>query len=377
MLKETLTLSMEKFSGHLALQQRVLPHYRVPFFDALASACKSGMSLYAGEPRAIEHISTSQNLEIAKYTQAKNRHILKGSFYFCYQENLLNWLSKTNPDALILEANPRYLATPAAINWMKKRNRPVIGWGLGAPQRTGILAGVQEKNWMRFLNKFSALISYSQRGAENYAALGYPIEKIFVAPNAVAHKPIGGLLTRPVRQNYEKLIALYVGRIQERKKIDNLLRACAALPKKTQPKLWIVGEGPARNSLEKLAKEIYPSARFFGEKHGAELKMIWAEADLFVLPGTGGLAVQEAMSHALPVIVAQGDGTQDDLIRPENGWQIPPNDEKALREALKNALENQLHLRTMGAESYNIVAKEVNIEKMVEVFIKALRESVS
>ena len=42
----------------------------------------------------------------------------------------------------------------------------------------------------------------------------------------------------------------------------------------------------------------------------------FAGADLFVLPGTGGLAVQEAMSYALPVIVAKGDGTQEDLVRP-------------------------------------------------------------
>jgi glycosyltransferase involved in cell wall biosynthesis len=133
-----------------------------------------------------------------------------------------------------------------------------------------------------------------------------------------------------------------------------------------------VGDGSAKESLETLAQDIYPSARFFGERHGAELKMIWAEADLFTLPGTGGLAVQEAMSHALPVIVAQGDGTQDDLVRPKNGWQIPPNDLDALIAALEDALADQNRLRAMGVESYNIVFSEVNIEKMVEVFVSAL-----
>ncbi len=376
---------MNKFPGRLALQQRVLPHYRVPFFDSLAISCEGGMSLFAGEPRKVEHISTSQNLNIAEYTHAKNRHFFKGSLYFCYQKNLIHWLEKTNPDALILEANPRYLATPSAIKWMHKRGRPAIGWGLGAPQRVDthpqgsaqILAGVQKKNWVRFLNRFDALITYSQRGADDYAALGIAKEKIFVAPNAVAHKPKGGLLTRPIRQDYEQLSALFVGRLQDRKRIDNLLRACASLPKDIQPNLWIVGEGPARKSLARLAKEIYPSAIFFGEKHDAELKMIWSEADLFILPGTGGLAVQEAMSHALPVIVAKGDGTQDDLVRPKNGWQIPPNDEEALKEVLKNALADQHRLRAMGVESYNIVSTEINIEKMVEIFLKALKSTIS
>ncbi len=365
---------MKNFPGRLAIQQRVLPHYRVPFFDTLAESCEGGASLFAGKAREEEHISTNKNLSIAKYAHAKNRHLFKGSFYFCHQERITDWLEKTNPDALIVEANPRYLSTPSAIKWMHSRNRPVIGWGLGAPQRSGLLAGVQKKNWMRFLNKFSALIAYSQRGADDYAALGIDKKKIFVALNAVAHKPTGGLLTRPIRKDYEPLIALYVGRLQERKKIDNLIRACASLPQNIQPNLWIVGEGPARKSLEHLAKEIYPTARFFGERHGVELKMIWGEADFFVLPGTGGLAVQEAMSHALPVIVAKGDGTQDNLVRPENGWQIPDDDEKALKESIKDALANQHHLRAMGVASYNIVLTEVNIEKMVEVFLRALEQ---
>ena len=371
---------MKKFPGHLAIQQRVFPTYRAPFFETLADSCEKGMSLFAGNPRPEESISTTKSLrgnspeqsEKTEYVFAQNRHLFNGAFYLCYQENLIKWLSNANPDALILEANPRYLATSSAINWMRARKRPVIGWGLGAPQRTGVLAWLRKKNWMRFLNQFDALISYSQNGAENYAALGFPEEKIYVAPNAVAHKPIGGLLTRPIRQAYEPLITLFVGRLQERKRIDNLLRACASLPKEAQPKLWIVGEGPARNSLEKLAKEIYPKAQFFGEKHAAELKMIWAEADLFVLPGTGGLAVQEAMSHALPVIVAKGDGTQNDLVRANNGWLIPSDDLNALKRALEKALINQHHLRAMGVQSYNIVFNEVNIENMVKVFLRAL-----
>jgi glycosyltransferase involved in cell wall biosynthesis len=93
---------------------------------------------------------------------------------------------------------------------------------------------------------------------------------------------------------------------------------------------------------------------------------------LFVLPGTGGLAVQEAMSHGLPVIVAQGDGTQDDLVRKENGWQIPPDNFEALLSTIKEALSDAAHLRKMGEASYRIVKEEINLEKMVEVFVQAL-----
>jgi glycosyltransferase involved in cell wall biosynthesis len=138
--------------------------------------------------------------------------------------------------------------------------------------------------------------------------------------------------------------------------------------------LVIVGDGPEREKLKALAKEIYPGAEFIGARHGSELKPYFTQANLFVLPGTGGLAVQEAMSYGLPVIVAQGDGTQDDLVRQENGWQIPPDDFEALVSTMKDALSDVARLRRMGEESYRIVKQEINIKMMVETFVAALNQ---
>ncbi len=357
-----------RFSGQLALQQRVLPSYRVPFFDMLAQSCDGGMSLLAGLPRGNEGI-TNGKLQIANYAAATNIHVFNGSLYLCYQRGLIDWLSTWNPDTLIVEANPRYLATPSAVKWMHSLGRKIIGWGLGAPPLLGALSGIRQARRIQFLNQFDALISYSQRGVDEYAALGFPREKIFVAPNAVSPKPSSPF---PVRLSTFKdsPVILFVGRLQKRKRVDDLLRACSEIESK--PRLMIVGDGPEREHLESLAKQVYPSAEFIGAKHGAELKPYFTEADLFVLPGTGGLAVQEAMSYGLPIIVAKGDGTQDDLVRASNGWQIASDDYGALVNTMRLALSDVKHLRTMGAESYRIVYEEINLEKMVEVFVQTL-----
>ena len=347
-----------KFEGKLGLQQRVLPSYRVPFFDLLAGHCGGGMSLFAGQARHEEMIA-SGTTKIARHVAADNLHLLGGPFYFCYQKNFIRWLEEWNPDALIMEANPRYLASPSAVSWMHKHGRKVLGWGLGAPKQSGL--------WKRFIHQFDGMIAYSQRGAEEYAALGFPREKIFVAHNSVSAVP-----SIPDRrpQMVDRLTILFVGRLQARKRIDSLLRACAEM--EVKPRLLIVGDGPERAAMESLAKEIYPSAEFIGAKHGAELKPYFQQADLFVLPGTGGLAVQEAMSYGLPVIVAKGDGTQDDLVGEKNGWQIEPENYEALVTTMKNALSDIARLREMGKESYRIVSEEINIEKMTETFVKAL-----
>ena len=357
-----------KFSGRLALQQRVIPAYRAPFFDLLAESCQGGLTLFAGRPLPVESIAIVQDLSSVDFVQAENRHFRdpQSQFFLCWQEGIIPWLDAEDPAALIVEANPRYLSTYGAIRWMKKRNRPVLGWGLGTAQHGHPL----EKYFRQtFLKSLDGVIAYSQRGANEYHTLG--LESVFVAHNAVSRRPQQSLPKRSLTFADAPMV-LFVGRLQERKRIDILLASCAGLPAALQPRLVIVGDGPALPGLQSLAEQEYPRAEFTGAKHGSELVSYFADADLFALPGTGGLAVQEAMSYGLPVIVAQGDGTQDDLVRPENGWQVPPGDQTAFKNALQEALSDVNRLRKMGAESYRIVNEEINLETMVISFIEAL-----
>src|SRR5215216_4633677 len=269
---------MNRFHGRLAVQQRVLPNYRAPFFELLASACEGGMSLFTGLPLGSEGITIINQLQITNYRLGKSVHLFSGPLYLCYQRGLMDWLETWNPDALIVEANPRYLSTPRAVQWMHERRKPVLGWGLGAPPVRGFF----KRRRASFVNQFDGMIAYSQRGADEYAALGFPREKIFPAHNSVSAPPTFPLVSRLSTIDLQPHI-LFVGRLQARKRIDLLLRACAALG--SNPRLVIVGDGPERGALQALAKEIYASAEFIGAGHGDELKPYFAEADLFVLPG--------------------------------------------------------------------------------------------
>lgn len=362
---------MNSFPGRVGIVQRVLPRYRAPFFDLLARQCKGGLGVFAGEARPSEEIPLAEKLEIAQWTRAENQHFFSGPLYVCVQGGLSEWLDEWKPDSLIVEANPRYLSTPAAIKAMKTRSRPVIGWGLGAPKSRGLVGG-----WWRnrFLRKLDALIAYSQRGAAEYRSLGFPSERVFVAPNAVlpkaaAHQP------QRTEKPADKCVLLYVGRLQRRKRIEALIQVCASLPTNLQPTLRIVGTGPAREELNKLAAEAYPRAIFSGALFGAELEHAFDSADLFVLPGSGGLAVQQAMAHGLPVIAAKGeDGIKDDMVQPENGWLIDLGDDEGLRRALVEALSDPGLMRTMGNKSFELVQREFNLENMVTAFVNAINK---
>jgi glycosyltransferase involved in cell wall biosynthesis len=368
---------MTTFNGRVGLVQRVLPSYRAPLFNALAAACASGLAVFAGKPRRGEMIKTVESLDQAQLFHVKNLHLLHRSLYICIQIGLLRWLKAWNPDILIVEANPRYLRTSAAVRWMNKHGRPVIGWGLGAPPLSGPLADIRHQRRTRFIHQFDALITYSQAGADQYEQLGFAKERIFVAVNAVTPPPTHPLPLRPAPSEVMRGRVLFVGRLQERKQLHNLLEACTLLPDTLQPELVIVGDGPDRVRLQTLAQNLYPQTTFTGALYGDALEAQFRGADLFVLPGTGGLAMQQAMSFGLPVIAAEADGTQADLVRPGNGWQIQPNDVDYLRTALEQALSDIAALRKMGAESYRIVSEEVNLDKMVSVFVQAIQRSAS
>ncbi len=354
----------------LGLQQRLVPTYRAPFFELLAEACEGGLAVFAGQPLPQESVPTVHELQTARFTPAQNRHFRdpQSPLYLCWQAGLRSWLESWDPQALIVEANPRYLSTRRAIRWMRQRGRPVLGWGLGIPRRGNAL----ERLWRQsFLRALDGVIAYSHRGAAQYRSLG--LSRVFVAPNAVARRPSSPPPERPVGFRGSPVV-LFVGRLQARKRIDILLKACAALPEPLQPRLVIVGSGPAQADFQALASEIYPAAEFPGAVFGQHLDDYFAQADLFALPGTGGLAVQQAMAHGLPVIVAKGDGTQDDLVRPENGWQVPPGDQQAFTTALRRALSDPATLRRMGAASFRIVHREINLETMVDAFVMAVNQ---
>ena len=362
---------MSNYPGRLALQQRVLPSYRLPFFDELADRCDGGLSVFAGQPRTDEAIDSGGELKSARYYQAHNQHLMKGSLYLCRQPNILEWLHQWQPDALIVEANPRYLSTPEAVEWLHAHGRLVLGWGLGAPEMSGPMAAFRQRARDGFLRNLDGIISYSQRGADEYQAIGISPEKIFIAHNAAAPSPVG---TPPKRS--PKFVGppslLFVGRLQSRKRLDLLFKACAM--QNAPPRLVIVGDGPDRAEIEAQAAVEFPQTEFVGAQYGEELAEFFKQADLFVLPGTGGLAVQQALSYALPVVVAEGDGTQGDMVRPENGWLVPPNDLEALSDAIAEAIKDPVRLRKMGVESYRIAQEEINLESMTDSFVQALNQ---
>ncbi|MFQ5584971.1 MAG: glycosyltransferase family 4 protein, partial [Calditrichia bacterium] len=170
---------------------------------------------------------------------------------------------------------------------------------------------------------------------------------------------------------------LTVGSIEKTKRFDLLIRVFCELEKSYHHiGLIIVGEGDELDSLKALARgseHIYFSGARF-----EDVGLFYSMADVFVLPGLGGLAINEAMAYGLPVISAPADGTELDLILDgETGFLIGMNAEEELREKLEWCIRHPERVKEMGRRAREFVASHYSLENMIRNFKRAIRLAIS
>ncbi|QGK68620.1 glycosyltransferase [Allosaccharopolyspora coralli] len=153
---------------------------------------------------------------------------------------------------------------------------------------------------------------------------------------------------------------LFVGRLDEEKHIDDLLRATAVLRETVPLRLEIVGEGSRRAAFEQLADElgIADLVHFAGFVSDDELLDAYARADLFVMPSIAELqsiATLEAMSAGTPVVLANAMALPHLVHEGENGVLYPPRDVHALARAMGEILRDRTVIERMGVAGERLV----------------------
>ena len=113
--------------------------------------------------------------------------------------------------------------------------------------------------------------------------------------------------------------------------------------------------------------------RFFGRIIDG-VDAYFAAADVFVLPGLGGLAFNQAMFWRTPCIGGEADGTEDDLVMDGvTGFRFKPGDADSLRDAMQRALAMQPARRAeMGDAARRVIVERSNVNFMVQMFSRTL-----
>jgi glycosyltransferase involved in cell wall biosynthesis len=173
-----------------------------------------------------------------------------------------------------------------------------------------------------------------------------------------------------------KKIVLFVGRLIQEKGVENLIRAFAKFSRSTDIGLLIVGDGPERNKLEKLCKDLnlLNVIIIWRSDQRAEIDPYFLLCDILVLPSVTlkcheewGLVVNEAMSVAKPVIVSGSVGCAYELVKDSvNGYVVPEKNSDALFQAMEKLIINdELRLR-MGSEAKKTIANRFTYLHVIE-----------
>jgi glycosyltransferase involved in cell wall biosynthesis len=155
---------------------------------------------------------------------------------------------------------------------------------------------------------------------------------------------------------------LFVGRMDQEKRVDELIRAFAALPAGLPAELEIVGDGGRRADWTALAAGLGlgDRVRFRGFISEDDLLDAYARAAVFCMPGVAELqsiATLEAMAAGTPIVAADAMALPH-LVRPgRNGWLYRPGDVPELTARLTTLLSDADLRRRMGAASREIVAE--------------------
>jgi glycosyltransferase involved in cell wall biosynthesis len=216
----------------------------------------------------------------------------------------------------------------------------------------------------RIFSLVDAVIVSSSGGIEYLKSLGFPAERVVLAPTAVDNKWWTEQAARADRNAAraswkippEATVALFCGKLQAWKAPMDLLQAFA---RASVPNSYLAfaGDGPERGNLERMANELgfADRVRFLGFLNQSQLPSAYRAADLFVLPSLFepfGLVVNEAMLCGLPVAVSDRVGARFDLVRPdENGYVFPAGDVEALAVVLRGILADPEKRARMGAAS--------------------------
>lgn len=318
--------------GRVVLIQRVCPHYRVPFFRCLAEACDLlllyGRGDRSGSFRSVERPSGFESKRLARL-HLDLTFIHPYLRIVCFPLLALH-LVRAAPARIICGGVSDFLNSLVALVYARLARVPLIIWdsGRSVDKPMSWVRRVAEPVSRLLLRSADACVAYGRVAAVSFEAAGVSRSRIFLAPNTIDVERVAAereaLLHAGARSRtraelgipLDAPVLLYVGAVEPRKRLETLVdyveqeRAAGV-----GVVLVVVGDGV---DLERLKGQVAvrglaERVRFLG-RVVEDVGRLFVTADVFVLPGPGGLSVNQAMAYGLPVVVWGGDGTERDLV---------------------------------------------------------------
>jgi len=220
------------------------------------------------------------------------------------------------------------------------------------------------------------VVSNSEAGARFAENRGMPGDRISVIPNGRDLTTYRDAEPSNIREqlgvNQDAPLVGTVGRLIRRKGHRELLDAWPTVcTHHRNAHLVLVGDGPARASLESRATEIgeAESIHFLGMRE--DVPELLAAFDVFVFPshfeGLPG-ALIEAMAAGLPIVTTPVDGNSELVDNYRTGLHVSAKDADDLAWGLVRVLENPRLADSLGEMAQADAFERYTVERMVSAF---------
>ena len=188
--------------------------------------------------------------------------------------------------------------------------------------------------------------------------------------------------SEPNGSRSETPLVIYVGRLKRYKSVDVLLRAMpTVLTKFPESRLAIIGQGPDRQRLERLAWELglTASVRFHGYVDNQARNKLLSRSWVAVCPSAfegWGVSCLEASASGTAVIAARVGGLKDAVIDGVTGVLVPYGDAPHLAQEISRLLADSDRRKVMG-EAGRLWAGSHNWDGSAEIFLRKIREGIA
>ncbi len=192
------------------------------------------------------------------------------------------------------------------------------------------------------INQSDAVTAVSQSLKDDTYTHFNTTREIQVVPNFIKSKDFLTPIDYEKRRHYakdEERILCHISNFRKVKRVEDVLRMFAIVNKEIPSKMIFAGDGPERNSLERLSRELGICGRVLFIGNVSDTSHVLEISDLFILPSeteSFGLAALEAMAVGVPVISSNTGGIPEVNIHGVSGYLSEVGD---LEDMAKNAIQ--------------------------------------
>lgn len=131
----------------------------------------------------------------------------------------------------------------------------------------------------------------------------------------------------------------------------------------------LVGDGPLKNELERLAKKLGISQNCIFTGRRTDIPEILSFLDILVLPSLSEgfpIILLEAMAIGCPIVSTDVGGVKELIENERTGLLIPPRNSQALAEAIRELLQNKEKTKFLSSSAQTKVREKFSLRHMID-----------